>query len=224
MVFSYKKWPMEIWGDWTHLHKLARQVWQTREACLDWFRFLSGGGYLMQSHSCVESESPSVLDTHQFLRFEIEKWWMMLMGRCGWMQWCNDAMMLVNMVISHVFFFQTYKDRDQSRLGSGATSIPVAFHGHWVCELRLPGSSHSDQFCLHRFAWWVDSRVLWCQMHRYYGAALGCTDYQHLDIIPDYSYDMQHICECKHTGKKSWNIKVHIQQVRYHTTVFSMFH
>ena len=91
MAFSYKKWPMEIWGDWTHLHKLARQVWQTREACLDWFRFLSGGGYLMQSHSCVESESPSVLDTHQFLRLEIEKWWMMLMGRCGWMQWCNDA-------------------------------------------------------------------------------------------------------------------------------------
>ena len=96
-------------------------------------------------------------------------------------------------------------------------------------KLRLPGSSHSDQFCLHRFTRWVDSRVLWCQMHRYYGAALGCTDYQHLDIIPAYSYDMHHICECKQTYRKkeSWNMNVHIQQVRYQmvsVTIFSKFH
>lgn len=91
-----------------------------------------------------------------------------------WWEDAEDAMMLVKSgedgkVMS--FFFQKYKDREQSRLGSGAARIPVAFHGHRVCELRLPGSSHSDQSCLHRFTRWVDSRVLWFQtqsfvMHR----------------------------------------------------------
>lgn len=47
-------------------------------------------------------------------------------------------------------------------------------------------------------------------MHRYYGAALGFTDYQHLDIIPAYSYDMHHTCECKRTGKKRVETSMYI--------------
>lgn len=147
------------------------------------------------------------------------------------MQWCWWN--LVKMVRSWVFFSKNTKIESSHAL----EVVLHAFQWHsMVTEFAnwgyLEAATQTKVVCIVLLVELIlaccDSKrsPLWCIEHSYYGAALGCTDYQHLDIIPDYSYDMHHICERKQTYKKkeSWNINVHIQQVRYHTTVFSTFH